>query len=75
MNLPDLQSSALACLKVVEMGQLIAGSFAGKIYSFSKIDSHKRVDLWMHQISLISFNSKASITAISEYCTAFNWWR
>ena len=30
MNLPDLQPGALAGLKVVEMGQLIAGPFAGK---------------------------------------------
>jgi crotonobetainyl-CoA:carnitine CoA-transferase CaiB-like acyl-CoA transferase len=30
VNLPDLQPSALAGLKVVEMGQLIAGTFAGK---------------------------------------------
>ena len=30
MNPPDLQSGALAGLKVVEMGQLIGGPFAGK---------------------------------------------
>ena len=30
MNLPDLQPGALAVLKVVEMGQLIAGPFGGK---------------------------------------------
>ena len=41
MNLPDLQSSALACLKVVEMGQLIAGSFAGKTQGEFGADAFK----------------------------------